>query len=103
NESIVKARRKYNNKIVIHNHPSNLLLSGSDFVTNYNNELGIIICHNEDIYVYKTIKEFTSKLIDLSIKKFEKLGYNQLETYNNILNDFAKVGWIEWKKISIKD
>ena len=105
NKSIVKARRKYNNKIVIHNHPSNLPPSGSDFVSNYknSNELGVIICHNGDIYVYKTIKEFTSKLFDLSVKKYEKLGYNQLEAYYNILNDFDKEGWIEWKKISIKD
>lgn len=105
NKSIIKARRKYKDKIVIHNHPSNLPPSGSDLVSNFEkgNELGVIVCHNGEIYVYKTKEKFTTKIFDLSVKKYRDKGYNILKAYDKALNDFEKKGWLKWKKLSMKD
>ena len=105
NKSIIEARRKYKDKIVIHNHPSNLPPSGSDLVSNFEkgNELGVIVCHNGEIYVYRTNKKFTTKIFDLSVKKYMVSGYNILKAYDKALNDFEKKGWLKWKKISTKD
>ena len=105
NKSIIDARRKYKDKIVIHNHPSNLPPSGSDLVSNFEkgNELGVVVCHDGEIFVYKTMEQFTAKIFDLSVKKYMDSGYNILKAYDKVLNNFEKKGWLRWKKLSTKD
>ena len=48
--------------ITLHNHPNSFPPSSDDFDCNfkYNYGLGIVICHNGDLYVYKASKRLTA-------------------------------------------
>lgn len=84
NHSLEAARAKNINKLVLHNHGSNLPLSGSDIVANgyYGNEIGLVTCHDGSVYLYRAGKKsVTQEMIDTTIDKYKKAGYNDLEAY----------------------
>lgn len=84
NHSLESARAKNINKLVLHNHGSNLPPSGSDIVANgyYGNEIGLVACHDGSVYLYRAGKKsVTREMIDTTIDKYKKAGYNDLEAY----------------------
>lgn len=106
NDEIKQVLRKSeaNTLISIHNHPRNTPPSGGDFVSSARNgyKQGIIVCHNGDIYLYKTGKKpFTSGLFDRKVIEYKGTPYylNEKDAYIKVLNQFEEEYGIQWKEI----
>lgn len=104
NDSIKEAISNEPSKtlISIHNHPTNLPPTGSDFVSQGRNQykMGLIACHNGDVYVYEVgNKAFTRKLMDDTIEKYKKLGYNKVKAHEIVLEQFVTDYGIKWRKL----
>jgi hypothetical protein len=89
--------------VSIHNHPNSKPPSGADlessYVRGYN--IGVIICHNGDIYVYKTGKmRISSDLFDMRLEKFGKAPYNMVEedAYLFTLQSIERDYGVTWEK-----
>lgn len=96
---------KHKNDIIgIHNHPTNLLPNGSDFVAagarGY--QYGIVVTHDGRIYKYSVgDKPFLPYLLDNRIDKYCSKEYNLniKEAYEKALNEFRKEYGISWREI----
>lgn len=87
--------------VSIHNHPRNTPPSGSNFVSNGQRKyaLGVIVCHNGDVYVYRAGKKpFTQTHFDKIVEKHKKLGYNEKEAYIKTLQQFEEDYGIKWEE-----
>ena len=97
--------RKSNNPIIgMHNHPTNLLPNGSDFVAaGYRGyRYGIVVTHDGRIYKYSVgNKPFLPSLLDTRIDKYCSREYNLTirEAYEKALNEFRKEYGISWQEI----
>ena len=97
--------RKSNSPIVgMHNHPTNLLPNGSDFVAaGYRGyQYGIVVTHDGRIYKYSVgNKTFLPSLLDNRIDKYCSREYNLTirEAYEKALNEFRKEYGISWQEI----
>lgn len=88
--------------ISIHNHPNSLPPSGGDFESQFEHgyKFGIIPCHNGDLYYYEIgKKKFSGLLYDLTVDKYKKQGYSELEAYNMTLEQFKNDYGIKWRKL----
>lgn len=104
NESINSAIKNNPVKtlISIHNHPNSLPPSGGDFESQFEHgyKFGIIPCHNGDLYYYEIgKKKFSGLLYDLTVDKYKKQGYSELEAYNMTLEQFKNDYGIKWRKL----
>lgn len=93
-----------NDIIGIHNHPTNLLPNGSDFVAagarGY--QYGIVVTHDGRIYKYSVgDKPFLPYLLDNRIDKYcsKEYNLNTKEAYEKALNEFRKEYGISWQEI----
>ena len=83
----------------MHNHSNNLPSTGSDLVAARKNKFGIVVCHNGNIYAYRTLnKGFTKELFDLTIEKYKNIGYDEGVAGEIALTQFKENGFIEWRK-----
>lgn len=88
--------------ISIHNHPESFPPSGGDFQSQFDHGYkgGIIACHNGDVYYYEVgKKKFTGILYDMTVDKYKKQGYSELEAYKMTLNQFSRDYGIVWRKL----
>lgn len=88
--------------ISIHNHPNSLPPSGGDFESQFEHgyKFGLIPCHNGDLYYYEIgKKKFSGLLYDLTVDKYKKQGYSELEAYNMTLEQFKNDYGIKWRKL----
>lgn len=88
--------------ISIHNHPESLPPSGGDLESQFFHGYkgGVIVCHNGDIYYYEVGKKrFTGALYDMTVDKYIKLGYSEIEAYKTTLNEFAGRYGMFWRKL----
>ena len=67
--------------IGLHNHPTNIGPTGSDYETANRRKykFGIIIAHNGDVYKYSTNKPVYSGLVDKTIVNIRENNYNYSE------------------------
>lgn len=87
--------------IAIHNHGTNNPPTGSDFVSagarKY--KLGIVVCHNGDIYTYQSgSKPFSRKYFDDTVDGFREKAYNDHDAIIETLKQFEKEYGISWEK-----
>lgn len=98
-------RDKYYGKMIgIHNHPTNLLPTGSDYgASTYRGyQFGIVVTHNGKVYKYKSSEQlFLPQLFDMRIDKYSNLPYNMSveDAHIKVLNEFAKEYGIEWQEL----
>lgn len=88
--------------IAIHNHGTNNPPTGSDFVSAgyHKYRLGIVACHNGDVYTYEPGKSvFYTENFDKSVDIYKKSGYTEHKAIVRTLNLFAKMHGIRWKKL----
>lgn len=90
--------------ISIHNHPTNLPPTGSDFTSNglHRYSLGVIACHDGTVYTYKAgDRIFTAGLFDGRIEKYKSRPYNMnvMEAHKRTLDEFVEEYGIEWREI----
>lgn len=87
----------------IHNHPSNIPPTGSDFVTS--GALGYggayVTLHNGELYYYKHGSvPFTREAFDMTVASYMKRGNKEAEAVTRTLRDFEERYGITWRKIS---
>ncbi len=88
--------------ISIHNHGTNNPPTGSDFVSagyrKYKN--GIVLCHNGDVYLYKSGNiAFSSNSFSKMVDNLMKKGYNEKEAYFETLKYYERKYNIEWRML----
>ena len=88
--------------IAIHNHPSNILPTGSDFSTSYTREYagGLVALHNGEVYYYKHgHSSFNAREFDAAIKRRRQKGLMEQEATIATLEEFSRRFGIQWKKL----
>ena len=103
-KKIENIRKKYAGAIGIHNHPSNILLTGSDFAAaGYRKySFGIVVTHDGRLFKYSCGKKpFLGYLLDNRIEKYQKSEYNlnKEEAHIKALNEFRQEYGITWEEI----
>lgn len=91
-----------NKLISVHNHGTNNPPTGSDLVSaGYRKyRIGVVVCHNGDVYTYKSgMEAFSADFFDKTVDKLKKSGYNEAEAIRESLNRFAKSRGIEWRQL----
>jgi hypothetical protein len=96
--------RKKEGVIGMHNHPTNVLPTGSDIAAaGYRRyEFGIVVTHEGRVYRYSAgNKPFLPSLLDARIDKYCSVEYNLSteEAYKKALNEFKKEYGITWEEI----
>lgn len=102
---IIKQYANVDGIIGIHNHPTNILPTGSDFVSagarGY--EFGIVATHDGRVFLYKTgNKPFRSAYFNQNVDKYVSAPYNydiekaQIKT----LSEFGKEFGIVWRELT---
>lgn len=101
-QNAIKESKPYS-LISIHNHSTNIPPSGSDFVSAGYRQygMGIVACHNGDVYVYEAgNKPFSGKLFDDTVEKYMKRGYtNGVEANIKALEQFEVDYGIKWRRL----
>lgn len=104
-EEVESLRKNYYGNIIgMHNHPSNVPPTGSDFTAaGYRGyEIGLVVTHSGDVYMYKSGKmPFLPNLFDQRVDKYCKKEYNMSveDAHIRALQEFEKEYGILWKKI----
>ena len=96
--------RKQNGTIGIHNHPTNIPPTGSDFVAaGYRKyDFGIAVAHSGRVYKYKAgSKPFLPGMLDGRIDKYQNEPYNLSieEAHTRALNEISKEYGIIWEEL----
>lgn len=91
-------------KIGIHNHPTNILPTGSDFVVaGYRKyDFGLVITHDLKVFQYKVgNRPFPAAYLDNKVDKYMGKNYNLpiLEAQRKALDELSEEGLIEWREI----
>lgn len=86
-ELLFNAKANGRKFIGIHNHPTNIMPTGSDYLTSYsrNYEFGIVATHNGELYMYNCNERFVGRLYDVEVDKYMKAGYNIIEAQKKAL------------------
>lgn len=104
-EEIEHIRAYKGKKICIHNHPTNLYPTGSDFVSaGYRKyDFGIIVTHDGKVYKYSVgSTPVRADVIDSKIDKYTKNVYNETEKRKGFMKALAELGkdyGIKWEEI----
>ena len=106
NEEIarIKEYAKTEGIIGMHNHPTNLLPTGSDFVTagarGY--DFGMVVAHDGRVFLYKVgNKPFRSEYFNRTVDKYvsEPYNYDIEKAQRKTLFEFEKEFGIEWTEL----
>lgn len=104
-EEAERLRRDYPNKAIgIHNHPTNILPTGSDFaVAGYRKyKFGIVVTHDGRVFQYSTGKRpFLPDLLDGRVDKYIDRPYNMNieEAHKKTLDEMKEEYGIQWREI----
>ena len=90
--------------IGIHNHPTNVPPTGSDFaVAGYRGyDFGVVVTHTGRVFKYECgDRPFLSLLLDNKIDKYTQKGYNMTieDAYKKALNELQKEYGIKWEEL----
>lgn len=101
----IKAYAKSEGVIAIHNHPTNLFPTGSDFVSagarGY--DFGVVATHDGRVFTYKAgNKPFRSEYFDKTVDKYvsKPYNYNIEKAHMKALSEFVKEYGIEWEELT---
>lgn len=104
-EEAERLRRDYPNKAIgIHNHPTNILPTGSDFAAaGYRKyKFGIVVTHDGRVFRYSAgNKPFSPMILDGRVDKYNRTPYNLSisEAHIKALNELAKEYDISWEEL----
>lgn len=86
----------------LHNHPSNIPPTGSDFVTSgaRHYAFGITALHDGTVYTYRVgDTPFTSAAFDMTVESYLKRGYDAIDAAERAMDDFSERYGVSWKRI----
>lgn len=97
-------QKHYGKMIGIHNHPTNIPPTGSDFgAAGYRGyEFGVVVTHSGQVFKYECGREpFLPNLFDSRVDKYTNPPYNlDIEkSFERVLTEFEKEYGISWEKI----
>ncbi|MDO5397179.1 MAG: hypothetical protein Q4G33_04545 [bacterium] len=104
NKSLTDAVRKAerNTLVSLHNHPTELLPTGSDFSSMgaHGYHSGIVVCHDGRVYWYKTGRRaFSARLLDDRLKKYNGTNGYSIKNHERVLNEFKTEYGIDWREL----
>lgn len=105
-EEAERLRRDYPNKAIgIHNHPTNILPTGSDFaVAGYRKyKFGIVVTHDGRVFRYSAgNKPFSPIILDGRVDKYNRPPYNLSisEAHIKALNELVKEYGVSWEELN---
>lgn len=90
--------------IGIHNHPTNIPPTGSDFgASGYRGyKFGVVVTHDGRVYTYECgNRPFLPQLLDERVDKYLEKPYNLSieKAHQKVLSEFEKEYGISWKEI----
>lgn len=88
--------------IALHNHPSNIPPTGSDFSTSYAREYAgsLVALHNGEVYYYKHGHSFfNAREFDASVDRFKEKGIEEIEAFEKTMEEFEERFGIKWTKL----
>lgn len=97
-ERVQELLEKYGrgNLIGLHNHPTNIPPTGSDFMAaGYRGyRFGLIICHNGNLYKYKIEKPFQKHVFDKNVEKYISPPYNLgvEKAFDKVIGELERFG-----------
>ena len=96
--------RNQSDIVGMHNHPTNLMPNGSDFVAaGYRGyDFGIVVTHDGRVFKYSVgEKVFQPQTLDRRIDKYKNMIYNSNieDAYVRALNEYRKEYGISWQEI----
>lgn len=97
-------KNHFGNMIALHNHPSNVPPTGSDYcAAGYRGyKMGLVITHDGRVYMYKAGEmSFLPELFDKRVDKYIRTEYNISveEAYKRASDEFEKEYGISWIEI----
>lgn len=103
-EEIASLLKNKTGLIGIHNHPTNILPTGSDFAAaGYRKyKFGVVVTHDGRVFKYSSgDRPFLASLLDNRIEKYQRKEYNlsKEEAHIKALNEFRKEYGITWEEI----
>ena len=106
-EEIARIKNYEGRKIGIHNHPTNLYPTGSDFVASRYREyeFGVIGTHDGKVFTYSVGKfPVRAEFIDRTIDSYMEKAYNKneimkRESYKEVLKQLYEDYGLEWKEL----
>ena len=104
-EETNKIKSEYKGKMIgMHNHPTNILPTGSDFaMAGYRGyKFGIVVTHDGRVYKYSVgNKVFTPGIIDNRVDKYTKPPYDLgvEEAHTKALDEIVKEYGISWEEL----
>ena len=93
---------KYERLITLHSHPNSFPPSIADLISNYENnyEIGIVICHDGGIYLYRVNEKIEKKYYELTVADYLNQGYNDIEAQRLALNELMEKFDMECKEVT---
>lgn len=88
--------------IAIHNHPTNLPPTGSDFVSaGYNGYgCGLVALHNGEVYYYEVgDRPFRAESFDGKVEKRVKMGTSRYNAIIEVMREYEGSHGIKWEKL----
>ena len=86
----------------IHNHPSNIPPTGSDFAAaDARGYAGAIVAlHNGEVYFYRQGHTgFSAREFDAAVERLKEKGVAELSAFERVLDDFERRFGIAWRRI----
>ena len=102
-KEIVDAVKKHPGELfAVHNHPSNIPPTGSDFSTSEARRYvgGVVALHNGDVYYYRHGRvPFSSTGFDRAVENRKAKGLPEQEAFEETLREYEDRFGIEWRKM----
>ena len=91
--------------LTIHSHPHSFPPSITDINSNYFNgyAMGIIICHDGTVYMYKAEEEVPERYYTLLVEEYLKSGYDEKNAQIEALNEIMWKFDIQFKEVTGND
>ena len=86
----------------IHNHPSNIPPSGSDFVASANNHYGgaVVCLHNGEVYFYRHgDTPFLPSSFDKKVERLTEARYSQSDAIVKVMSEYEGSHGISWARL----
>ena len=104
NASIARAvsERPAGTLFAIHNHPTNVPPTGSDFVASGRRGYagGVVVLHDGGIYAYRHgDKPFSASAFDMTVERYRKKGNIDKKAFELAMRDFEGRFGITWRRI----
>lgn len=104
-ESTKKIIKKCSNLLTIHSHPHSFPPSITDINSNYFNgyTIGIIVCHDGTVYMYKAEEEVSEKYYTLLVEEYLKTGYTEKDAQTKALKEIMQKFDVQFKEVTGND